>query len=100
MDEEVGGDGVLWSGCSGHLGGSFQLPSLALWRAVGNCLVDLGEYFGVLGWKTLRSVRVLSFLERVGDGTGVWEGPAPPSKAFIEHFSRAQSNSDGGTNSK
>lgn len=43
---------------------------------------------------------MLSFLERVGDGTGVWEGPAPPSKAFIEHFSRAQSKSDSGTNSK
>lgn len=65
-----------------------------------NCLVDPGEYFGVWGWKTFRSVRVLSFLERVGDGTGVWEGPAPPSKAFIEHFSRAQSNSDSSTNSK
>lgn len=43
---------------------------------------------------------MLSFLERVGDGTGVWEGPAPPSEAFIEHFSRAQSKSGSGTNSK
>lgn len=43
---------------------------------------------------------MLSFLERLGDGPGVWEGPAPPSKAFREHFSRAQSNSDSGTNSK
>lgn len=32
-------------------------------------------------WDGKRSgVWMLSFLERVGDSTGVWEGPAPPSK--------------------
>lgn len=98
----VGGDAVLWSGCSVHLWkeGPSNCPawhSEELLGIVQLILENINQYLWGFG---MENIQECEGAQLFGDGTGVWEGPAPPSKAFIEHFSRAQSKSGSSTNSK
>lgn len=93
---------MLYSGLAalGILEGPSNCPawhSEELLGIVQLILENINQYLWGFG---MENIQECEGAQLFGDGTGVWEGPAPPSKAFIEHFSRAQSKSSSSTNSK